>query len=90
VKDFLIEGVYHKFNHSKLNFAVDDFVAFSVEMTGVAWPSENDAAGDPFMDDVAPLLDNGTMDVAGSYYYFVIQRVFDSHLVSLMPSHREK
>jgi hypothetical protein len=73
-----------------LNFIVDDFVEFSVEMTGVTWPSENDAAGDPFMDDVAPLLDNGTMDVAGSYYYFVIQRVSDSHLVSLMPSHPEK
>jgi hypothetical protein len=59
-------------------------------MTGVEWPTENDAEGDPFMEDISPLLNDGLMDVAASYYYFVIQRVSNSNLVSLMPCHPKK
>jgi hypothetical protein len=65
-------------------------IILRVEMTGVEWPTENGAEGDPFMEDISPLLNDGLMDVAASYYYFIIQRVSNSNLVSLMPCQPEK
>jgi hypothetical protein len=59
-----------------------------LEIRGLGWQLTVNGTGDPFIDEVVPLVLNGSIDLAGSFYYFIVNRA--SYLVPLMASHPEK